>query len=160
MTLQSDLSRMTLRWLLVVYVREKRRRAIRRVEKRGSSGSCVVPSDWEGQTAGQAAGVPFNGPPFHWPQKNQYVLNWPRAFSAFLRTMLIYFVQQWRCVVNKTLCNWKHLLKVNTQTGTLWQVLITSTNSIADLCSLVRSHLSTYHYNISWHFGFFCRQVL
>lgn len=49
-------------------------------EERGTSGSCVVPSDLEGQTAGQAAGVPFNGPASHCPQRNQYFLNWPRAF--------------------------------------------------------------------------------
>ena len=62
MTLQSDLSRM-----LVIYVKEKRRRrAIRRggAQRGTCSGSCVVPSDWEGQTAGQAAGVALMDLPF------------------------------------------------------------------------------------------------
>lgn len=48
-----------------MYVRDKRIREIRRGgAEKGISGSCVVPSDWEGQTAGQAAGVAVMDLPF------------------------------------------------------------------------------------------------
>lgn len=42
----------------------QRRKEIRRGGEGGTSGSCVVPSDWEGQTAGQAAGVALMDLPF------------------------------------------------------------------------------------------------
>lgn len=43
----------------------RRRREIRRGEgDRGTNDSCVVPSDWEGQTAGRAAGVALMDLPF------------------------------------------------------------------------------------------------
>lgn len=50
--------------------------------------SCVVPSDWGGQTAKGAAVVALMDCPFIDQGKNQYV------FSEFLRTVLILFVEQ------------------------------------------------------------------
>lgn len=122
MTLRSDTSRKILRRLnLHTCVREKRRRGIRRGGgETGTSGSCVVPSDWEGQAAGEAAAVALMDLPFIDHSKINTPQTGQEHFLSSLRTMLTLsclaekqnVVQHWCGVVNNTVCNWMHLFKV------------------------------------------------